>query len=88
MSRKRRLTSDVVADAGSEAAPPGDEDPFEYLAINAAWLHHNNWGAELRLDTTYTQYNGTHGSLKDMKNDAFGKERIQPWMTGKVNLWS
>lgn len=38
----RSLTSDIVAHTGSEAAPSGDKDPLEYLAINAAWLHHNN----------------------------------------------
>ena len=33
------VTSDVVSDAGPEAAPPGDEDPLKDLAVDAAWLH-------------------------------------------------
>lgn len=41
--RDTLLTSDVIADAGSEAASSGDEDPFEYLSVNAARLHHNDW---------------------------------------------
>lgn len=33
------VTSDIVADAGSEAAPPGDDAPLKHFSIDAAWFH-------------------------------------------------
>lgn len=33
------VTSDVVADPGSEAAPPGDDVPVEDLPVDTARLH-------------------------------------------------
>lgn len=30
------ITSDIVADAGSEAAPPGDNAPLKHFSIDAA----------------------------------------------------
>lgn len=38
-ARDRASTSDVVANAGAEAAPPGDEVPVEDLPVDAAGLH-------------------------------------------------
>lgn len=33
------ITSDIVADAGSETAPPGDNTPLKHLSVDAAGLH-------------------------------------------------
>lgn len=84
-------TSDVVAHAGSEAAPPGDKDPFEYLAIDAAWIHYNNWRAELRLDTQHKDlhthvYNGVHsgvnGSFVRFGNEGYSHGWQERWICG------
>ena len=44
----RSVTSDVVSDAGPEAAPPGDEDPLKDLPVDAAWLHDDDWARQVK----------------------------------------
>lgn len=39
------VTSDIVAHSGSEAAPPGDNDPIKDLSADAARLHSDDWSA-------------------------------------------
>lgn len=42
------LTSDIVPDPGPETAPPGDQDPFKDLPIDAARLHHNDCNGSVK----------------------------------------
>lgn len=38
-----KVTSNVVADAGSEAAPPGDDAPLKQLPVDAARVYADDW---------------------------------------------
>lgn len=41
------ITSNVVTDTGSEAAPPGDDTPIKRLTIDKAWLHDDDWSTSV-----------------------------------------
>ena len=58
------LTSNVVADAGSEAAPPGDDAPLKQLSVDAARVYADDWSRCVSRKRPQCHSDEEHSSMK------------------------